>query len=47
MERYYTNQNVFLLWFIPITVAVIVTSYILASLYHWIAEKIGEMKISK
>ncbi|RGV64977.1 hypothetical protein DWW05_20830 [Bacteroides thetaiotaomicron] len=34
MERFYTNQNSFIVWFIPVTLTILITSYILASIYR-------------
>ncbi len=45
IERYYTNQNEFGGYFVPITITVIIISYILASVYHKVAEWIGRLKI--
>lgn len=44
MERYYTNQNAFVILFIPITITVLLTSYILASLYHVIDKWVVKVK---
>lgn len=34
MERFYTDQNSFIVWFIPVTLTILITSYILASIYQ-------------
>ncbi|WP_285819450.1 acyltransferase [Bacteroides acidifaciens] len=37
MERFYTNQNSFIVWFVPITLTVLLTSYIMALIYRKIS----------
>lgn len=34
MERFYMDQNSFIVWFIPVTLTILITSYILASIYQ-------------
>ena len=41
MNRFYTDQSSFTVWFLPITLTVVVMSYILSTLYRKVYDLIG------